>query len=114
MSTSITSRSLCMNKQRRRMVAAALFGAALVLSQAAWRHFGMADTLEQAGQHPDVLMAYVDPGVAGFIIVSVLGFISAVGYTARAYIGRLKRLVRGGQNTHPDESGEDGDRRPER
>ena len=40
----------------------------------------------------EVLVAYVDPGAAGFIIVSVLGFISAVGYTARGYIGRLKRI----------------------
>ncbi len=85
-----------MNERLGRMVAAVLFGAALVLSQAAWSHFGMADASEQAGQHPDVLMAYVDPGVAGFIIVSVLGFISAVGYTARAYIGRLKQFVTGG------------------
>ena len=44
-----------------------------------------------------VMVAYVDPGAAGFIIVSVLGFISAVGYTARAYIGRLKRMVLRGE-----------------
>ena len=41
----------------------------------------------------EVMVAYVDPGAAGFIIVSVLGFISAVGYMARAYFGRLKRMV---------------------
>ena len=49
-----------------------------------------------ASQSPakvEVIVAYVDPGAAGFIIVSVLGFISAVGYTARGYIGRLKRMV---------------------
>ncbi len=49
-----------------------------------------------ASQSPaevEVMVAYVDPGAAGFIIVSVLGFLSAVGYTARAYIGRLKRMV---------------------
>ena len=43
----------------------------------------------------DVLKSYVDPGAAGFIIVSVLGFISAIGYMARTYIGRLKRLFCG-------------------
>ena len=47
----------------------------------------------QSPAEVEVMVAYVDPGAAGFIIVSVLGFISAVGYTARAYIGRLKRMV---------------------
>ena len=52
-----------------------------------------------------MLVAYVDPGAAGFIIVSVLGFISAVGYTARAYLGRLKRIVlRREPEVHQDES----------
>ncbi len=49
-----------------------------------------------ASQSPaevEVMVAYVDPGAAGFIIVSVLGFISAVGYMARAYISKLKRMV---------------------
>ena len=54
----------------------------------------------------DVLMAYVDPGAAGFIIVTVLGFVSAIGYTARAYLGRLRRLVwRGGNREGQDQSG---------
>ena len=60
-----------------------------------------------ASQSPaevEVMVAYVDPGAAGFIIVSVLGFISAVGYTARAYIVRLKRMVlRGEREAHPDD-----------
>ncbi len=60
-----------------------------------------------ASQSPaevEVMVAYVDPGAAGFIIVSVLGFISAVGYTARAYIGRLKRMVlRGERESHQDD-----------
>ena len=51
-------------------------------------------------------MAYVDPGAAGFIIVTALGFISAIGYTARAYLGRLRRLVPGGgRRGRQDESG---------
>ena len=53
----------------------------------------------------EVMMAYVDPGAAGFIIVSVLGFISAVGYTARGYVGKLKRMVmRREVEVHKDES----------
>ena len=51
----------------------------------------------------EVMVAYVDPGAAGFIIVSVLGFLSAVGYTARAYIGRLKRMVLRGEREVPQE-----------
>ena len=50
-------------------------------------------------------MAYVDPGAAGFVIVTVLGFVSAIGYTARAYLGRLLRLVPGvGRHGRRDES----------
>ena len=40
-----------------------------------------------------LLLAYVDPGAAGFVIVTVLGFISAVGYMARSYLARLKTVV---------------------
>ena len=59
-----------------------------------------------ASQSPaevEVMVAYVDPGAAGFIIVSVLGFLSAVGYTARAYIGRLKRMVLRGERKVPQD-----------
>ena len=41
----------------------------------------------------EVTLAYVDPGAAGFIIVSVLGFFAAIGYTARAYIARMKQML---------------------
>ncbi len=40
-----------------------------------------------------VILLYIDPGAAGFIIVSVLGFLSAAGYLARAYLIRMKRFV---------------------
>ena len=43
---------------------------------------------------PELLLAYVDPGSAGFIIVSVLGFLSAVGYTLRNAFGRLTARLR--------------------
>ena len=43
----------------------------------------------------DILRAYIDPGVAGFIIVTVLGFISSIGYWARSHIGRVKQRLFG-------------------
>ena len=43
---------------------------------------------------PELLLAYVDPGSAGFIIVSVLGFLSAVCYTLRNAVGRLTARLR--------------------
>lgn len=47
---------------------------------------------------PGTAYAYVDPGSAGFVITTVLGFFAAVGYLARAYIRRLKYWIfRGGR-----------------
>ena len=40
-----------------------------------------------------LVLAYVDPGAAGFVIVTVLGFFAAIGYTARAYLSRAKQMV---------------------
>ena len=40
------------------------------------------------------MFAYVDPGSAGFIIVSVLGFLAAAGYTIRLHFAKLKSRVR--------------------
>lgn len=45
---------------------------------------------------PGTAYAYVDPGSAGFVITTVLGFFAAVGYLARAYIRRLKHWIFGG------------------
>ena len=76
---------------------------ALVHSHLALAHHDMG-LASQSPAEVKVMVAYVDPGAAGFIIVSVLGFISAVGYTARAYIGRLKRMVlRGEREVHQDD-----------
>ena len=50
----------------------------------------------------EVLRAYIDPGVAGFVIVTVLGFISSIGYMAREYLGRVKRRLFGGGETTSD------------
>ena len=68
----------------------------LVQSNVVLAHHDMGLALQSPAE-VEVMVAYVDPGAAGFIIVSVLGFISAVGYTARAYIGRLKRMVLRGE-----------------
>ena len=55
----------------------------------------------------DVLRAYIDPGVAGFVIVTVLGFISSVGYWARSHIARAKRWLFGPRETITDVSADD-------
>lgn len=44
---------------------------------------------------PRVAHAYVDPGSAGFIIVSILSFLAAIGYVVRTFFSRLReRLLR--------------------
>ena len=50
----------------------------------------------------EMLQAYIDPGVAGFVIVTVLGFISSVGYWARSHIARVKRRLFGPGETAAD------------
>ena len=40
-----------------------------------------------------LLLAYVDPGSAGFIVTTVLGVLAAGGYLARVYLNRLKQWV---------------------
>ncbi|MDE0177685.1 MAG: hypothetical protein OXP36_03745 [Gammaproteobacteria bacterium] len=55
----------------------------------------------------DVLRAYIDPGVAGFVIVTVLGFISSIGYWARSHIARAKRRLFGSGETTTDVGAED-------
>ena len=42
---------------------------------------------------PTAAHAYVDPGSAGFVITSVLGFLAAGGYIVRGYLSRLKHRV---------------------
>ena len=39
------------------------------------------------------IFAYVDPGSAGFIIVSVLSFLAAAGYTIRLHFTKIKNRV---------------------
>ena len=96
-----------MNRPSLRVVAVCLTltGVLSVLPQLAQAYGDPGHTSGQAGNH-DVLLAYIDPGVAGFVIVTVLGFVSAAGYMVRAYLGRLKRAVLGGRKgTRQDDSG---------
>ena len=44
---------------------------------------------------PRVAHAYVDPGSAGFIIVSILSFLAAIGYVVRAFFSRLRERLLG-------------------
>ena len=63
---------------------------------------GAAQAYPVVGSAPGVLsppgpveltLAYVDPGAAGFVIVTVLRFFAAIGYTARAYLSRMKQML---------------------
>ena len=85
------------------MLVLASVGAASAWPLAAFAYKGAEFTSAAAGD-VEVLLAYIDPGVAGFVIVAVLGFISSIGYMARSYVGRAKRLLFGG-----GEAGADGD-----
>ena len=51
---------------------------------------------------PGVAHAYVDPGAAGFVITTVLGFLAAIGYTVRSHLYRLKRWITGKRGKDPD------------
>lgn len=73
-----------------------------------------AEIASAATSNVEVLRAYIDPGMAGFVIVTVLGFISSIGYMARDYLGRVKRRLFGsGESTSEigpvDEVRADGD-----
>ena len=67
--------------------------AGAVLPEAAQASEGSGGQALAGSVAPRALLAYIDPGSAGFIIVSALGFLAAIGYTARAYLDRLKRLI---------------------
>lgn len=65
-----------------------------------------AATISATTENVEVLQAYIDPGVAGFVIVTVLGFISSIGYWARSHIGRAKRWLFGPGETTTDDAAE--------
>ena len=57
---------------------------------------------------PSVAYAYVDPGTAGFIVTTVLGFLAAVGYTVRSSLHRLKRWMLWWRKPDTRDDGENG------
>ena len=65
------------------------------VSLAAFAHQGF-EVASAVAAEVVVLWAYIDPGVAGFVIVAILGFLSSIGYLARSYVGRVKRWLFGG------------------
>jgi hypothetical protein len=40
-------------------------------------------------------MAYIDPGSGSMIMTTILGFIAAIGYTARKYFYKVKNMLGG-------------------
>ena len=99
-----------MNSPRR--VNGARPPAAVISGGRAWAviALGAASVLTSGAHEPrqaELLLAYVDPGSAGFIITSVLGFLSAFAYTVRGAFGRLTARLRrppagGGRPAAPD------------
>ena len=66
-----------------------------------------AETASASTASAEVLRAYIDPGAAGFVIVTVLGFISSVGYWARAHLARAKRRLFGPRDAAADADADD-------
>ena len=83
-----------MSRTVMKLLAVTLFAVILAWPMPALGYYGH-ESAPVATYGYEVLAAYIDPGVGGFIIVSVLGFISAAGYMARAYLARIKRAVFG-------------------
>lgn len=78
-----------------RAAAIAMIALGLVLPEAA-HAYGAAAPIPSLASPPasvELTLAYVDPGAAGFVIVTVLGFFAAIGYTARAYLSRVKQVL---------------------
>ena len=65
-----------------------------------------AEIASAATRDVEILRAYIDPGVAGFVIVTILGFVSSIGYWARSHIGRAKRWLFGPGETTTDTADE--------
>lgn len=77
------------------------------------RRPGTAAALAAAGfLWPEAAHAYIDPGSAGFLVTTVLGFLAAVSYTLRVYLRRLKQWrFRSGKN--PEDETPGGERKPD-
>ena len=83
-----------MNKVLRAVTIATIaFGSALPGAAQAYGVVGPMPGVAAPTGPVELILAYVDPGAAGFVIVTVLGFFAAIGYTARAYIARMKQML---------------------
>ena len=98
-------RASCSNRHRARtgLLRIGLFAAAIAAA-AIWPMVARNGDADAFGFQEEVVLAYVDPGSAGFIITVVLGFLAAFGYTARVWLQRLKRLLRRGKRTDHGDS----------
>ena len=74
-------------------IAAIAVSFALPATAHAYHAVGPMPDIENPPATVELILAYVDPGAAGFVIVTVLGFFAAIGYTARAYLSRAKQMV---------------------
>ena len=56
----------------------------------------------------ELYLGYIDPGAAGFVVVTILGFLASVGYVARAALSSWKkRLVDALSRRESDEDDSD-------
>lgn len=101
-----------MNRRIPRAMALLAFGAACALPPASFPCESAETAIAPSGD-VEVLQAYIDPGVAGFVIVTVLGFMSSIGYWARSHIGRMKRRLFGLGEADADDEVDGGDAPPD-
>ena len=81
-------------RRTRGRLASLVMLAAATAAGAIWPELApVAPTDAVAGGSQEVVLAYVDPGSAGFLITVVLGFLAAFGYTARSWLRRVRRLI---------------------
>ncbi len=51
-----------------------------------------------------LVAGYIDPGTAGFVVVSVLGFLASIGYLLRDYGARLKQRLVHNRPAEPEDN----------
>ena len=95
----------CGNRHRARtgLLRIGLFAAAIGAA-AMWSEVAPNSGAAAFGFPDEVVLAYVDPGSAGFIITVVLGFLASFGYIARSWLRRVKRLLVRGKRTDRGDS----------
>ena len=104
MNSNSRDRVRCGNRHRTRtgLLRIGLFAAAIGAA-ATWSEV-TPNSGAAFGFPEEVVLAYVDPGSAGFIITVVLGFLASFGYIARSWLRRVKRLLVRGKRTDRGDS----------